>query len=120
MKSEGSGKISLENLYHISGGDEKFVKQMIVSFTDTTKDGLQEMNEAVFSQQWEKVANLAHKLLPPCRHIGATELCTVLRQIEESVQKEVDSDLIEKLSEKSLLEFKIVSDLLNEHILKFD
>jgi signal transduction histidine kinase/CheY-like chemotaxis protein/HPt (histidine-containing phosphotransfer) domain-containing protein len=118
IKSEGSANISLENLYHISGGDEKFVKQMIVSFKDTTKDGLREMNDAMLSQQWETVANLAHKLLPPCRHIGATGLCTILRQIEESVKKEVDPVLIKKLAEESLLEFKTISEMLDEYILK--
>jgi HPt (histidine-containing phosphotransfer) domain-containing protein len=89
-----------------------------VSFKDTTKDGLQEMNDAMLSQQWETVANLAHKLLPPCRHIGATGLCTILRQIEESVKKEVDPVLIKKLAEESLQEFKTISEMLNEYILK--
>jgi HPt (histidine-containing phosphotransfer) domain-containing protein len=91
---------------------------MILSFTDTTKDGLRDMNAAVLARQWEAVANLAHKLLPPCKHIGATELCTILRLIEERVQEEVDLDLIEKLSEKSLEEFNTVSELLHEHIIK--
>ncbi len=117
-KSAGSDRINLENLYHIAGGDDKFVKQMILSFTDTTKSGLQELNEAVYTGQWETAANLAHKLLPPCRHIGATELCTILRQIEEGVQQDVDSELIKKLSERSLQESETVNDLLQEHILK--
>ena len=35
--------INLQNLYHISGGDEKFVKQMLDSFIETTEKGLEEM-----------------------------------------------------------------------------
>ena len=45
-------KINLDNLYHISGGDEQFVKQMLVSFIDSTKRGLEEMREAVKSGQF--------------------------------------------------------------------
>ena len=83
IRSTGSDKINLHNLYHLSAGDEQFVKQMLVSFIDTTRRGLKDMQEAVTSGQWESVANLAHKMLPPCRHIGASDLYNLLRQIEE-------------------------------------
>ena len=56
-------KINLHNLYHISGGDEQFVKQMLVSFIATTKKGLNDLQEAVKSGQWETVADLAHKMM---------------------------------------------------------
>ena len=40
IKSGISDKINLNNLYHISGGDEQFVKQMLISFIDSTQKGL--------------------------------------------------------------------------------
>ena len=110
-------KINLHNLYHISGGDEQFVKQMLVSFIATTKKGLNDMQEAVKSGQWETVADLAHKMLPPCRHIGASDLVDLLKKIEESSLNNVDVSAAESLSGESLREFETVSELINAHIL---
>ncbi len=59
------GKINLQNLIHISGGDAQFTKQMLITFLETTTRGLREMNEATASEEWHTVADLAHKMLPP-------------------------------------------------------
>ena len=73
IKPEGPDKINLQNLYHISGGDEQFAKQMLISFIDSTGKGLNEMLYAVRSGEFNQVAELAHKILPPARHIGASD-----------------------------------------------
>lgn len=120
IKSTGSGKINLNNLYHISGGDEQFVKQMLISFINTTQKGLKDIQEAVISGQSELVADLAHKMLPPCRHIGASDLYNLLRKIEESIRNNSDSGIIVSLCGEALREFEIVSGFLNEHITKIN
>ncbi len=114
----GKQKINLKNLYHISGGDDQFVKQMLVSFILTTGKGMKEMQEAVSSGEWDSVANLAHKMLPPCRHVGAMELYDLLSKIDKSASDKTDIKTIELLTGKSLREFETVSELLNEHIAK--
>jgi signal transduction histidine kinase/CheY-like chemotaxis protein/HPt (histidine-containing phosphotransfer) domain-containing protein len=111
-------KINLHNLYHISGGDEQFVKQMLVSFISTTKKGLNGMLEAVKSGQREVAADLAHKMLPPCRHIGASDLVDLLKKIEESIQNDIDIGTVGSLAGESFTEFEVVSELINDHILK--
>ena len=78
------------------------------------------MHKAVLSEQWEPVANLAHKMLPPCRHIGAMDLYNFLRKIEESVRNKVDSGLIETLTAESFREFETISELLKENIAKIN
>ena len=118
IDSAGPGKINLQNLYHISGGDEKFVKQMLFSFIDSTKKGLDEMQEIVKSGRIDSVADLAHKMSSPCRHIGALDLCNLLRKIEENIQKKVEPNNLETLAGESLLEFEAVSGLIKEHIAK--
>jgi len=118
IKSTGSEKINLHNLNHISGGDEKFVKQMLLSFIDSTRKGLNDMQDIVKSGQMDSVADLAHKMLPPCRHIGAMDLCNLLKKIEENVQKNVELQTLEALTGESLLEFEAISGLIKEHIAK--
>jgi HPt (histidine-containing phosphotransfer) domain-containing protein len=93
---------------------------MLVSFINTTKKGLNDMQEAVISGQWESVADLAHKMLPPCRHIGATDLCNLLKKIEESIQNNVDPGSVEILTRESFREFEAVSELIEERITKIN
>ena len=115
-KPDSSGKVNLHNLYHISAGDEQFVKQMIITFVNTTQNGLKEMQEAAVSVKWESVADLAHKLLSPCRHIGAADLYNLLSTVEKRIRNNVSGEPVEALIEKSLREFETISELLNEHV----
>jgi signal transduction histidine kinase/CheY-like chemotaxis protein/HPt (histidine-containing phosphotransfer) domain-containing protein len=115
-KPDSPGKVSLHNLYHISAGDEQFVKQMIITFVNTTQKGLKEMQEAAASAKWESVADLAHKLLSPCRHIGAADLYNLLSTVEKRIRNNVSGEPVEALIEKSFREFETISELLNEHV----
>lgn len=117
-KSSEKDKINLQNLYHISGGDDQFVKQMLVSFIDSTKKGLDDMQEAVRTGKLDSIADLAHKMLPPTRHVGATDLCNLLKKIEETVHNNDEKEDISLLTGESLLEFEAVSGLIKEHIAK--
>ena len=91
---------------------------MLLSFIDSTKQGLNDMQENVNSGRVDHIAELAHKMLSPCRHIGATELCNLLKKIEENVHKKVEPNNLEMLTRESLLEFEVVSGLIKEHIAK--
>jgi HPt (histidine-containing phosphotransfer) domain-containing protein len=119
-KTDSGDKINLHNLYHISGGDEEFVKQMLASFITTTETGLKELQDAVISKNWDSVADLAHKILSPCRHIGAMDLYNLLSKIEKSIRNDNNTESVESLTGKSLREFEAVSELLNKHISKLN
>jgi CheY-like chemotaxis protein len=119
-KQVNEAKIDLQNLYHISGGDQQFVKQMLDSFITTTQKGLKELQDAAFSGQFDSAANLAHKLLSPCRHIGAMDLYKILNKIENDIRTNVISESAEELIAKSSREFMIISRLLKEHISEMD
>jgi hypothetical protein len=66
------------------------------------------------------VAELAHKLLPPSRHIGASGLSNYLRKIEEGLKHNGETETIEILTKDTLTEFKVIRDLLNKQIAKID
>ena len=116
--TEETGSIDLRNLYHLSGGDNAFVKQMLETFISTTAAGLNEMAEAAGKAEWEKTADISHKIQPPCRHIGAGTLFELLSKIERSIRKEGKTDQIEALTESSFREFEIIKRLIGEEIVK--
>jgi HPt (histidine-containing phosphotransfer) domain-containing protein len=111
-------RINLDGLLHISGGDEQFIRQMLLSFILTTEEGLKEIREDVADEKWEAIANLAHKLLPPSRHIGAVKLSSILRKIEENAMNRTNKKSVESLAAGALAEFNAVAGLLKDYISK--
>ena len=117
-KPGNDGKLDLHNLYHLSGGDEKFVKQMLISFIETTEKGLNDLKEAVIKQQWGSAADISHKIEPPCRHTGAMELYKLLNKIERTIRNNENTDSVESLADNAIAEFGIVRRLINDHMAK--
>ncbi len=92
-----TGKVDLGNLYRLSGGDEQFVKEMLVTFIESSEKGLEEMVENLGTGEEGKIADLAHKLLPPCRHLGAADLTAILTEIEKTSRVGGDIRQVERL-----------------------
>jgi len=92
-----TGQVDLGNLYRLSGGDEQFVKEMLLTFIKSNEKGLEEMVENIKTGGKEKIADLAHKLLPPCRHLGASDLTAILTEIEKRGRAGGDTRQVERL-----------------------
>lgn len=119
-KIKNSDKIDLKNLLHLSGGDNQFVKQMLESFVKTTGEGLAEIRDAISKEQMDYAADIAHKIQPPCRHLGATELHTLLNKIENNIRNNNDTGSVPELTENALKEFGVIAGLIHDLILKFN
>ena len=91
---------------------------MLVSFIESTRNGIKEMEDALNSDDSDRISELAHKMLPPGRHIGATELCNTLKKIEENIKYKMEPDSLRKLIRESEQEFNAVSYLIDMHIAK--
>jgi signal transduction histidine kinase/DNA-binding response OmpR family regulator/HPt (histidine-containing phosphotransfer) domain-containing protein len=91
-----AGQVDLGNLYRLSGGDEQFVKEMLVTFIQSNEKGLEEMFENLKTGGMEKIADLAHKLMPPCRHLGAADLTAILTEIEKIGRAGGDASQLEQ------------------------
>ncbi len=115
-ESDGNGQINLNELYHLAGDDEQFVRQMLERFIDTTGKGLEDINDALVSGELEIVADAAHKLSPPCRHIGASTLLGYLKQIENNARDQGDRNQLKKLAGQSVREFETVKKIIHEQI----
>jgi CheY-like chemotaxis protein len=72
----------LSHLIRMAGDDMGFVEAMIMQFEKTTFEGLQEMETALEEGRFGMVRDLAHKLIPPSRHLGLSRLLEQLMDIE--------------------------------------
>ncbi len=113
-------KIDLSNLYHISGGDDQFVKQMLTSFVTTTGNQINDLKEHISCRNLEAAADCAHKMMPPCRHLGAIRLYDILSAIEKAARNGDLSCPFDELAGNAIKEFVEISGLLNEQILKIN
>ncbi|MEN8228632.1 MAG: ATP-binding protein [Bacteroidota bacterium] len=94
----------LSNLIRTAGEDMGFVEEMIIQFEKTTLEGLEEMETAVDEGRFGTVRDLAHKLMPPSRHLGLSLLYEQLREIEMKAprgNKMLLRDLISRARESS-------------------
>ena len=110
--------IDLRNLYRISGNDEQFVKQMLISFIDTTEKGISDLQKAINNRDPGTAADISHKIQPPCRHIGALELHGILARIEKAARTEIETSELEIMAKQALAQFVVIKQLVNTHIEK--
>jgi signal transduction histidine kinase/DNA-binding response OmpR family regulator len=110
--------INLKNLYHLAGDDKQFAKQMLETFLETTTKGLHEMKEAAAFGDWKTAGELAHKLLPPGRHIGAAHLILLLKKIEDGAKNGQDPVMVTSDIHESLSSFDAIRNLINAEISK--
>lgn len=75
--------VSFESLRALSGDDISFYKDMLETFIKSTAEGIKNIEIAAQNNDFEMVADQAHKISSPCKHLGATQLYMYLKELEE-------------------------------------
>ncbi len=73
---------AFDELYELANRDLGFMRNMLNIFIQSAQTNLHEMQEALAQQDWNGVSMKAHKLIPPCRHLGLDTIVLQLKQIE--------------------------------------
>lgn len=81
----------------ISGGDDEFVKRMVVMFVDTIPALLDELENSSERGNWDAVGRLAHRLKSTIDSMGIASLKTVIRSLEKFGKEESNIDKIPAL-----------------------
>jgi CheY-like chemotaxis protein len=84
--------VMFKNLYHIANNDEGFVIEMLNMFIKTSRDGIIEVKRGFEREDWQKVAEYAHKIKSPCKHLDALETANMLKEIEMIARNEKDKE----------------------------
>lgn len=92
--------INLEPLKEISGSDSIFYLDMLRTLHRTTTDGLRAINQTSRLKDWEGMAEAAHKIAPPVKHIQAKEVYELLKMLERAGRSHtVDPSVIESVQQ---------------------
>lgn len=92
--------INLEPLKEISGSDTIFYLDMLRTLHRTTTDGLRAINQTSRLKDWEGMAEAAHKIAPPVKHIQAKEVYELLKMLERAGRSHaIDASVIESVQQ---------------------
>ena len=79
---DNSKLYDLTMIRSVSGGDEAFIKKMILLFIETVPQNVQELVDATGLKNWEQVAKMAHKLKSTIDSMGIRSLHGQIRSVE--------------------------------------
>jgi PAS domain S-box-containing protein len=84
----------------VSGGDEGFIKKMVQLFVETVPATLNDLQQALQDQQWEKLGKVAHKLKSTIDSMDISSLKDDIRTIESSGKHQQNTDALPPLVQK--------------------
>ncbi|HEX6226573.1 MAG TPA: response regulator [Chryseolinea sp.] len=85
---------NLDYLRSVSGNNEEFIREMVLTFTQTIPPLLIEMKQALSDSDWPKLARHAHQIKPSFTLMGLTELRSNILFIEENSKASTKLDEI--------------------------
>ncbi len=108
---------NLEYLRSVSGNNEEFIREMVVTFTQSIPPVLEEMNMALQRADWEKLARLAHQIKPSFTLMGINSLRNSIVFIEENSKDRVRLEEIPKVLAEFLSQCdRVMAELSHEPI----
>lgn len=116
IKAESEEVIDTTALKNLSGEDVVFYREMLVTFNKGTQTGFTKIGEALITENWDSMAEYAHKISSPCNHLGATKLYELLKTIEHNCRNKVEIETIPALVAKMKNVGKLVIEAVEKEL----
>jgi PAS domain S-box-containing protein len=82
--ASGAKLYNLDYLRSVSGNNEEFIREMILTFTQSIPGQLVEMEKALAEEDWQRLARNAHQIKPSFTLMGLNTLRSSIVFIEEN------------------------------------
>lgn len=102
--------LNFSALTAFSGDDPDAAKSILESFVVETRLNVDRLRQALETEDTDGIAAMGHKMLPLFTLLGASELVTLLKELEASRGVPFD----EKIKEKSLAALRLIGDILEQ------
>jgi HPt (histidine-containing phosphotransfer) domain-containing protein len=103
---------NLSELRKMSNNDETFVKQTLNIFIENFEDAIRVFNQSVVEENWQKIGETGHKILPSCRHLAIDSIVQNLIEIKTKTANNEDHEEIAQLVKETVQE---MGDIYNEY-----
>lgn len=114
----GEKKVDFNIMRKISGGENAFYLDMLETFNHSTTDGINVIQIGYANDDWEMVANEAHKISSPCKHLGAHDLYFMLKRIENITRSRKGTKLIKDALKSLQNEVDLVTAEIDTELLR--
>lgn len=105
-----SSTLNFSALTAFSGDDPDAAKSILESFVAETRLNADRLRQALETEDTDGIAAMGHKMLPLFTLLGASDLVTLLKELESSRGVPFD----EKIKEKSLAALGLIGDVLEQ------
>jgi HPt (histidine-containing phosphotransfer) domain-containing protein len=86
--------IDLSYLRDVSSGSNEFMVEMIELFLDQTPAYFEQLSQLIAEENWQKVAEIAHKIKPTLAFMGADAAKDRMAEIESNARNLTNTDSI--------------------------
>jgi len=107
--------IDLVELERLSGGDDKFLKEMLEIFIRTSEEASIKLEQYFDKSDWRQIAETAHKLAAPAKHIRGTQLYDLLKNLENTAETS-NRETVEELISKIRKEVSDINSLIGKRL----
>lgn len=87
--------VDLSDLMKMANGDPGFVKEMIEIFLKSGRKSMEAIEENLHNKKLQEVADLAHKLAAPAKHLNANRVYATIKQLQNLAESDADFSLIQ-------------------------
>ena len=109
-------KMDLKALYHLGDGDQQFIKDLLNMFILNSEKSLVTMEEALKNQEWEKIADEAHRLASPSLHLNALDFHELLKKMEYITRNRTNLSQLPGLLADCQKEREVIVGIIREHL----
>ncbi|MBF4517340.1 response regulator [Flavobacterium sp. ANB] len=85
---------SLETLKEFLGNDNEALRDVIVSFVESTEENLVFLDKAITNENISEIHAIAHRIAPMFRQIQANDIARILKDLEKNNFKQEDLESI--------------------------
>lgn len=110
--------VDFEHMARICDYDNEFIKSMLIKFIQNTPGDFQLLYDLYKRKEWTRTEELAHKMKPSAKFIGAPALVELLGNIEETAVSQNKEGIIEDLIENGSVMVQHLCNVLKVEIEK--
>jgi len=107
--------LDLVELERISGGDSTFLNEMLRIFIRSSEEALTKFQENLQTSDWSALAESAHKLAAPAKHLQAISLYNHLKNLE-NIEENTEPKVVKKLIVEIEKEIKGINSILKQKL----
>ncbi len=88
IQSGPKQSVNIEDMERMANGDWVFMREMINIFITSSQNSIESIEKNFEEQNWQEIADTAHKMAAPAKHMNLMDLHGRIKQIQQFAESE--------------------------------